>query len=98
MSHPASPGFQRAYEVAETTYSGSLSIIASLEQALDQIIKGTDLSAEAIELLEKAQQVNEVLAELQRGIDKLNDLCRESSSNLDFTYVRPGTWLMYGAS
>lgn len=98
MSHPATPRFQQAHEFVETTYSGSLSIIASLQRALDDIAKGTDLGAETAELLGKAQQVTRMLAELERDISKLNNLCKESGTHLDLVYMRPSTWLLYGRS
>lgn len=71
MAHRASSLFQKAQEFTETTYSGSLSILAFLERALENIPQGTVLGENAAELLLRAQQVNRELAALRHDLSRL---------------------------
>jgi len=71
MAHRASSMFQKAQEFTETTYSGSLSMMAFLERALENIPQGTALGENTAGLLMRAQQVNRELAALRHDLSRL---------------------------
>ncbi len=69
---------EKAHKFSEKTYSDSLSTLAFLERAIEASPERTGLGEEIAGLLEKVQQTNRTLAELQQEIRSLS---QEFSSN-----------------
>ncbi len=63
---------EKAHTLSEKAYSSDMSTYAFLDRVLDRLLPGSELGAEIAELVKKAQEVNKVLAELQRDISEIN--------------------------
>ena len=61
----------KALEFGNKAYSGTMSTFAFLERAMEASPKHTDLTDEIVGLADRAQQVNKLLADLNRDITHL---------------------------
>lgn len=64
---------EKALEFGNKGYSGTMSTFAFLERAIEASPKHTDLTDEIIGLADNAQQVNKLLADLNRDITHLRE-------------------------
>ena len=77
MPHSTAASFKQAQEFADTTYSTSLGLLASLERVLDTLPKGSELGSATAALLERAQQVNRAIAALRLDLAELRNQTAE---------------------